>query len=332
MNARRTLLKFVCVLHLVLWCAAAGVMAPATNSVQIRDILLPSVFRQQVAAMHASSTAILSQPRFMIRDPQEPHVAPDAEPEPSPRFRYKERKWAGTCPEVKFKININTAQAGGADGSVETFRNAILAAAETWNGVTTASLVLSYDGATNATDIGFNGSNEIMFVAQGLDQPAALARFWFTGDKTIIEADIWLNDDYNWDATGTPDPNEIDLQSVTLHELGHWLALGHDANEDAIMHATIPMGKLKRDLHQNDVDGIGFIYPARATEDCPSTPTRSAFQQLLPFSLLSSPPTMPPSVPEIDSRPETTASVLEKPRLRSLSRIQLPRWMHTSAQ
>lgn len=183
-------------------------------------------------------------------------------------FVYKNRKWGGTCPEVKFKVNVNSTQVDKGNGSTEDFRNSIVAAANTWNAVASADFVLEYDGPTDAIKTGFNGINEVIFESQGTSMPTGLARFWFTADFTIVEADIWFNDDFDWDATGDPRFTEVDLQSVALHEFGHWLALGHADNPGATMYPTLTMGTLKRELHQDEKDGISFIYPRPADSTC----------------------------------------------------------------
>jgi hypothetical protein len=188
------------------------------------------------------------------------------------QYAYSHRRWGQRCPVIPYKININTEQVGKGNGSAEDFRRAIIAAADTWSAVEGANFTLVYGGATDATTIGFNGENEIVFLDRGLDQPSGLARYWFTDENVIMEADIWINDAYNWDATGAPDADEVDLQSVALHEFGHWLALAHDADPDAVMNATIEMGSLKRRLHRNELAGIRAIYPRRPDSPCPPGP------------------------------------------------------------
>src|SRR5262249_255896 len=157
--------------------------------------------------------------------------------ESTQEFVYKGYKWLGANPVIKYKININTNQAGGPNGSVDDFRNAIIAAANTWNQVTNVDFKLQYDGATTATTLapknpGMNGLNEIVFMHQGITNTAGLGLYFFRpSNKGIIEGDIWLNDDYHWDATGSADSDALDVQSAALHELGHWLSLGHDPDE-----------------------------------------------------------------------------------------------------
>ncbi len=55
---------------------------------------------------------------------------------------------------------------------------------------------------------------------------------------------------------------QIDLESVTVHELGHILGLGHSQDPNAVMYASIGEGVVKRDLQQDDINGIQTLYPS----------------------------------------------------------------------
>jgi Ca2+-binding RTX toxin-like protein len=171
------------------------------------------------------------------------------------------RRWATPHASAAFYLNLNTAQMGDADGDHNAFRQAIVAAANRWGAVADADFTLAYAGETNATATGYNGVNEVLFMRKGSQERAAAAQVWYTADQTIVEADIWINEDYAWNATGAPDADEVDLQSALLHEFGHWLILGHSADGDAVMFARLTAGTLKRDLQPPDERGIRAIYP-----------------------------------------------------------------------
>lgn len=217
-------------------------------------------------------------------------------------FVYKNRKWGGDCPNIEYLINVNTDQVDNGDGTEEDFRQAIINAARTWNAVDGADFVLSYGGETDAEKTSYNGSNEIIFAHKGTTEPSGLARIWYTLDYVIVEADIWINADYQWDTTGAPSADELDLQSVAVHEFGHWLALGHDDSGDAIMFSTVTMGTVKRDLHQNDIDGINFVYPRRADSPCATgeVPSKTATP-------------MPTPTPSETATPSSTATATSTP-------------------
>ncbi|MCE7987950.1 MAG: hypothetical protein DYG89_42845 [Caldilinea sp. CFX5] len=171
------------------------------------------------------------------------------------------RKWAPPHAGAAFYLHLNTAQTGADDGDRNAFRQAILTAAATWSAVAGADFTLSYAGETNATATGYNGVNEVLFMPKGSQERAAAAQVWYTADQTIVEADIWINEDYAWNATGNPAANEVDLQSALLHEFGHWLILGHSADANTVMFARLHSGALKRELQPPDERGIRAIYP-----------------------------------------------------------------------
>uniref|UniRef100_A0A803MBT5 Peptidase metallopeptidase domain-containing protein n=1 Tax=Chenopodium quinoa TaxID=63459 RepID=A0A803MBT5_CHEQI len=62
----------------------------------------------------------------------------------------------------------------------------------------------------------------------------------------------------NW--SDDPGLYETDLNSAVLHEIGHLLGLGHSQDKNAVMFATIDHGVKKRELQQDDVEGIQTLY------------------------------------------------------------------------
>ncbi|KAH8490071.1 hypothetical protein H0E87_022552, partial [Populus deltoides] len=64
--------------------------------------------------------------------------------------------------------------------------------------------------------------------------------------------------DEKWSAN--PAMDQIDLESVAVHEIGHLLGLDHSSDSNAVMYSKIPPGTVKRDLAQDDIDGIHALY------------------------------------------------------------------------
>ncbi|KAK4602941.1 hypothetical protein RGQ29_011788 [Quercus rubra] len=55
-------------------------------------------------------------------------------------------------------------------------------------------------------------------------------------------------------------PYQTDLKAVSLHEIGHLLGLGHTTFELSIMYPAIRVGKTKRGLSSDDMDGLLTLY------------------------------------------------------------------------
>ena len=178
-------------------------------------------------------------------------------------YVFNNLKWPTN--RIEYRVNLNSQHIGPEDGSAADFLASITRAADTWNFVPEADFTMVYTGATTNTAPGYNLSNDVMFIDEGATdengnyRPLAVARIFFIG-QTIVETDIKVNDGHNWDARGQLGPDEIDLQSVMLHEFGHWLSLGHDPDERAVMYSSVTIGVMKRDLYRTDRDGIIFIY------------------------------------------------------------------------
>lgn len=175
-------------------------------------------------------------------------------------------KWPGATPKINVKVNVNSTHIGDQGGSAEQFLTAIKNALRTWSVVPEAEFTLLYNGTTTATNTGFNNMSEILFMKKGANSQVGQAQIWFTAAGTIVEADVWLNDDYALDATGSPEGSEIDVESSILHELGHWLPLAHISNASAVMYAVLGAGTRRIVLSSDDLAGITALYP------CPAAP------------------------------------------------------------
>ncbi|CAL9007663.1 unnamed protein product [Prunus brigantina] len=90
----------------------------------------------------------------------------------------------------------------------------------------------------------------------------------FDGPRgTFAHANPPRGGNFHYDAderwSSNPGPNEVDLESVAVHEIGHLNLLGLNHNPDlpaAIMYPYFDYGITKRDLHRDDIDGIRALY------------------------------------------------------------------------
>ncbi|MBV6342541.1 matrixin family metalloprotease [Candidatus Magnetobacterium casense] len=161
-------------------------------------------------------------------------------------------------PGVTLYVNAT----GGPTGALE----AITAAMQTWNSVTTTSFRYTYAGATTATNCGDNDGVNIMCFNNNTNGSLAVNSVWYdppTGE--IFDDDINFNTKYLYSTDLTL--NSYDLQSIAAHELGHCLSLKdlYDAAVDSekTMYGYASRGETKkRTLEQDDMAGITSLYPA----------------------------------------------------------------------
>jgi PKD repeat protein len=184
-------------------------------------------------------------------------------------FGWSRTKWPGTSPVVPYYVNTPSPVA----------LTAVQAAASTWTGVQGSSFVYEYAGPTTATDLSRNGKNEIMWTSTVPAGVLAQASTWSSG-STILETDIRFNTQYSWSTN--PGSGQYDVESIALHELGHWVGLadlygnlaGYPSDTSKVMYGRGGAGESKRTLHSGDRDGIRYIYPG--VSPTPPTPAFTA--------------------------------------------------------
>ena len=76
-----------------------------------------------------------------------------------------------------------------------------------------------------------------------------------------IENDVEINAERNWSVSDFPINKKFDLLSTLVHELGHWLRLGHVQEADHVMGSFQSQGVLRRELGVGDIQGATWIYP-----------------------------------------------------------------------
>ena len=189
----------------------------------------------------------------------------------------------GLCSMGAFAFEVSTTSAGvdilwAADGATYSINSsggpsgnitALQAAMQTWTDVPSSSFVFVYSGTTSNTAHGANdGQNIVTFGPMGTNGTLAENRFWFyTSSGNLIDSDIKFNTSYNWAADGRA--GSYDIQNVGTHELGHSLSLGdlyNSADADKTMYGYASSGETKkRTLHQDDIDGVTYLYPDTAS-------------------------------------------------------------------
>lgn len=177
-----------------------------------------------------------------------------------------------STPSTGFYINA----AGFPAGSLQ----AIQAAMQTWTNVTTSNFSFTYRGATTSTAYAAQDNMNLLCCGSfdaGYEKTLALNTFWYNPQTgMLLDSDIKFNAAFTW-ATNLSE-TAFDVQTIALHELGHALSLDDlydDDQESMAMFYSFSKGQIKRNLHQDDMNGITYLYSGGSvtTTTVPSTTT-----------------------------------------------------------
>ena len=180
---------------------------------------------------------------------------------------------------ARYFINTHTCPHGAV--------GAIVAASGTWNASSwkgANDFTFSYAGHTDNYANIEDGVNAIAFQPINSANTNAVARTYILdyewwppwNQDRLKEVDVIFNSHKYW--AFAPTANHYDIESVALHEFGHWLVLedlwpyptGCDEYRSAVMYRSISPATLKRVLHWIDRWGKWYIYSSGQVEMAPS--------------------------------------------------------------
>lgn len=161
------------------------------------------------------------------------------------------------------------------------FQAALARAFQTWEDVPTASIAFEFAGFTSAEPFEDDGVSVIGFQDHPELENVLAATTFVIDDATgeILESDIFFNTSFPWSAATAADPLRFDVQTIGVHEIGHFVGLGHSALGETEMRAEggrrvlasaavmfpIALGAgsiVDRALQPDDIAGVSDLYPA----------------------------------------------------------------------
>ena len=191
---------------------------------------------------------------------------------------YEREKTSGGVPlswhtlPVPYSIN---SVCSGDDTPAESCQAAVKAGYSTWGQQECTDYNFSEPVITDSTETGQDNQNLIVWRSSDWHfGNSVLGMTTLTyDDKTgeIVDADIEINgQDWEWRVLTTTSAKYIDIQTVVVHESGHIVGLDHSTDPSAVMYFSSKAGHIKRDLAQDDIDGVCTIYPKSKPEPPPS--------------------------------------------------------------
>ena len=164
--------------------------------------------------------------------------------------------------------------------SASAFQATMARAFATWEEVPTASIGFQFVGFTSAEPLDDDGVSVLGFQSHPEMERVLGATSFLIDTVTgeIVESDVFFNTAFPWSTAAAGDPNAVDLESVAVHEIGHFIGLGHSALGEtevlaqggrrvlaaAAVMFPIAFGRgntLLRELQPDDIAGVSDLYP-----------------------------------------------------------------------
>ncbi len=206
--------------------------------------------------------------------------------------------WPGGC--ATFNVNMGVDQSA----PYELVEKIATRAFERWQNADCGSgrrpsIEVTNLGPVECGEIQYNtrggNANIVVFrhddwMQQGVFPAAAATRVLFDDDGRILDADVEVNATSQVAVLGPSGPisvRDFDLETILVHEFGHFLGLDHARDRAAVMFAELPPGVGHTDLEPDDVMAVCAAYPPdgdrQACEPLPAGALRSTCAPATPL-------------------------------------------------
>ena len=184
-------------------------------------------------------------------------------------------------PEFRLAASIDNSGATTVNGpqhlAYSTFLSRAPVAFAKWTTANVSACATSYQVSSGGTFSapagiaavnGSDGANNVIWLSGGNWRYSSATLGLTTGTFVtstgqLIDADMELNDNVDWTDNG--DTTAYDMESVVLHEAGHFLGLDHTTTiQAAVMYPTVAFGNQKRALASPDTTDVCTVYPGAA--------------------------------------------------------------------
>ncbi len=124
---------------------------------------------------------------------------------------------------------------------------------------------------TNGPNVNIVFFRDDFWPYRGIDGTLASTTVTYDTDGTIWDADLAINAASNPLTTSTTNV-KYDLESIVLHEVGHFIGLNHSDNGEAVMYASYSPGSVSRKLQADDLKALCTVYPSTRAATCDPKP------------------------------------------------------------
>jgi len=177
------------------------------------------------------------------------------------------RKWStnsGTAPRTRVTFRVNPS-------GYPMRHTLVTAGAAQWSNA--GADFAFYDigeTMTSSFESAPDYQNDLMWTSGMPAGIIAQAQGWWNG-TALVDSDVCFSNAYSWgDGTG----GTMDVESIAMHEMGHWLFLRDlygPADSSKVMYGMGAYGSVKRTLSAGDIAGIRWIYGAVPDTTPPTT-------------------------------------------------------------